>query len=66
MIKALDTRFTKVRLTTAELERVGTFYSRIIELCVNNPPKDSRHLRALEEQVRGRKRMCQCGADVQR
>lgn len=53
MIKALDARFTKVRLTTAELERVGTFYSRIIELCVNNPPKDSRHLRALEEQVRG-------------
>lgn len=51
MIKALDTRLAKVRSTTAELERVGSFYSRIIELCVNNPPKDNRHLRALEEQV---------------
>lgn len=52
MIKALDTRLTKVRSTATELERVGKFYSRIIELCVNNPPKDNRHLRALEEQVR--------------
>lgn len=51
MIKALDTRFTKVRSTSAELDRVGAFYSRIIELCVSNPPKDNRHLRALEEQV---------------
>ncbi|CAM9179945.1 unnamed protein product [Ectocarpus fasciculatus] len=51
MIKALDTRFTKVRSTSAELDRVGAFYSRIIELCVGNPPKDNRHLRALEEQV---------------
>lgn len=51
MITALDTRLAKVRSTTAELERVGGFYSRIIELCVNNPPKDNRHLRALEEQV---------------
>lgn len=52
MIKALDTRLTKVRSTSSELERVGAFYSRIIELCVSNPPKDNRHLRALEEQVR--------------
>lgn len=52
MIKALDTRLTKVRSTSTELERVGAFYSRIIELCVGNPPKDNRHLRALEEQVR--------------
>lgn len=51
MIKALDTRFNKVRSTSAELDRVGAFYSRIIELCVGNPPKDNRHLRALEEQV---------------
>ncbi len=52
MIKALDTRLAKVRSTSTELERVGAFYSRIIELCVRNPPKDNRHLRALEEQVR--------------
>ncbi|CBJ30460.1 conserved unknown protein [Ectocarpus siliculosus] len=51
MIKALETRFTKVRSTSAELDRVGAFYGRIIELCVGNPPKDNRHLRALEEQV---------------
>ncbi|CAN0294874.1 unnamed protein product [Pylaiella littoralis] len=51
MIKALDTRLTRVRSTSVELERVGAFYSRIIELCVSNPPKDNRHLRALEEQV---------------
>lgn len=51
MIKALDTRLKRVRSTSAELDRVGAFYSRIIELCVSNPPKDNRHLRALEEQV---------------
>ncbi|CAM9102993.1 unnamed protein product, partial [Hapterophycus canaliculatus] len=51
MIKALDTRLAKVRCTSAELERVGEFYGRIIELCIRNPPKDNRHLRALEEQV---------------
>lgn len=52
MINALDARLTKVRSTSTELERVGAFYSRIIELCVSNPPKDNRHLRALEEQVK--------------
>lgn len=52
VIKALDMRLSKVRSTTSELEKVGTFYTGIIELCVSNPPKDNRHLRALEEQVR--------------
>lgn len=60
MIKALDTRLTRVRSTSVELERVGAFYSRIIELCVSNPPKDNRHLRALEEQVRCTHRLV-CG-----
>lgn len=51
VIKALETRLTKVRLTTAELERIGAFYVRIIDFCIKNPPKDNRHLKALEEQV---------------
>lgn len=51
MIEALDARLSKVRSTATELERVGVSYNRIIELCISNPPKDTRHLRALEEQV---------------
>lgn len=64
MIKALDTRLTKVRSTSTDLERVGAFYSRIIELCVSNPPKDNRHLRALEEQVCTHWRLKKGGAGV--
>lgn len=52
MIGALEERLGKVRSTSAELESVGAFYTRIIGLCLGNPPKDNRHLKALEEQVR--------------
>lgn len=54
MIGALALRLNKVKTTALDLERVGAFHNRIIKRCTENPPKDSRHLRALQEQVRSR------------
>jgi hypothetical protein len=52
MMDALHVRLKRVSSVNTQVNVLGTSYSKIIEVCTANPPKDDAHVTALEKQVR--------------